>query len=167
MTADQLIKSLRLAPHPEGGFFRETYRAAGTIACNALPTGFGGDRVFSTSIYYLLQAGQVSMLHRIRSDELWHFHMGDALEVIDITPEGVLTTTVLGHDVAAGNTLQSVVPAGRWFGARLARPARDAFALVGCTVAPGFDFADFEMADRNTMLDAFGQHDAIIKALTH
>ena len=166
MTADQLIKSLRLAPHPEGGFFRETYRAAGTIACDALPNGFGGDRAFSTSIYYLLQAGQVSMLHRIRSDELWHFHMGDALEVIDITPEGVLTTTVLGHDVADGNTLQSVVPAGRWFGARLARPARDAFALVGCTVAPGFDFADFEMADRDAMLNAFGQHDAIIKALT-
>ena len=92
--------------------------------------------------------------------------MGDALEVIDITPQGVLTTTVLGHDVANGDTLQSVVPAGRWFGARLARPARDAFALVGCTVAPGFDFADFEMADRDAMLDAFGQHDAIVKALT-
>ena len=82
MTADQLIKSLRLAPHPEGGFFRETYRAAGTIAGNALPNGFAGDRVFSTSIYYLLQGSQVSALHRIRSDELWHFHMGDALEVI-------------------------------------------------------------------------------------
>ncbi len=167
MQAEQLISSLRLAPHPEGGFFRETYRAAGTIARHALPDGFDGDRVFSTSIYYLLQGGQVSMLHRIRSDEVWHFHMGDALELIDITPQGVLTATVLGHDVANGHTLQSVVPAGRWFGARLARPARDAFALVGCTVAPGFDFADFEMADRDTMLDAFGRHDAVIKAMTH
>ena len=166
MTADQLIKSLRLTPHPEGGFFRETYRAAETIARDALPNGFGGDRVFSTSIYYLLQARQISVLHRIRSDELWHFHMGDALEVIDITPDGALTTTVLGHDVADGNTLQSVVPAGHWFGARLARPAKDAFALVGCTVAPGFDFADFEMADRDAILNAFPQHQAIIKAMT-
>ncbi len=166
MTADQLIRLLRLAPHPEGGFFRETYRAQGTIARNALPNGFGGDRVFSTSIYYLLQAGQVSMLHRIKSDELWHFHMGDALEVIDITVDGALTTTVLGHDVADGNTLQSVVPAGRWFGARLARPAKDAFALVGCTVAPGFDFADFEIAHRDALLNAFGQHQAIIRAMT-
>ena len=145
---------------------RETYRAAGTIAGNALPNGFAGDRVFSTAIHYLLPAGQVSMLHRIRSDELWHFHMGDALEVIDITPDGALTTTVLGHDVAAGETLQSVVPAGRWFGARLARPAEDAFALVGCTVAPGFDFADFEMADRDAILNAFPQHRAIITAMT-
>ena len=166
MTADQLIKSLRLAPHPEGGFFRETFRAEGTIARNALPNGFAGDRVFSTSIYYLLQAGQVSMLHRIKSDELWHFHMGDALEVIDITGDGALTTTILGHDVADGNTLQCVVPAGRWFGARLARPANDAFALVGCTVAPGFDFADFEIAHRNALLDAFGQHETIIRAMT-
>ena len=166
MTADQLIKSLRLAPHPEGGFFRETYRAAGTIAGNALPNGFAGDRVFSTSIYYLLQGRQVSVLHRIRSDELWHFHMGDAMEVIDITRDGALTTTVLGHDVADGNTLQSVVPAGRWFGARLARPAKDAFALMGCTVAPGFDFADFEIAHRDTLLNAFPQHTAIIKAMT-
>ena len=100
MTADELIKSLRLTPHPEGGFFRETFRAEGTIARNALPNRFGGDRVFSTSIYYLLRAGQVSRLHRIRSDELWYFHIGDALEVIDITGDGVLTTTVLGHDVA-------------------------------------------------------------------
>ncbi len=167
MTADQLIKSLRLAPHREGGFFRETYRAAGTIAGDALPNGFGGDRVFSTSIYYLLLAGQVSVLHRIRSDELWHFHMGDALEVIDIAGDGALTTTVLGHDVADGNALQCVVPAGRWFGARLASPRQeDAFALMSCTVAPGFDFADFELADRDELLNAFPQQDAIIKALT-
>ena len=105
-------------------------------------------------------------MHRIRSDELWHFHMGDALELIDITPDGTLTTTVLGHDVADGNTLQAVVPAGRWFGARLARPAKDAFVLMGCTVTPGFDFADFEIAHRDALLNAFPQHTTIIKALT-
>ncbi len=166
MTADLLIQSLRLAPHPEGGYYRETYRAAGSIACDALPDGFGGDRAFSTAIYYLLQAEQISTLHRIKSDELWHFHMGDPLEVIEITPDGTLTTTVLGHDVAAGNTLQSVVLAGRWFGARLAAPAGDAFALVGCTVAPGFDFADFEIADRDALLTVFPQHTEIITAMT-
>ena len=166
MTADRLITSLGLAPHPEGGFFRETYRAAGTIAGNALPAGFAGDRAFSTSIYYLLRADQVSTFHRIRSDELWHFHMGDALDVIDIAPDGALNTAVLGHDVAGGERLQSVVPAGRWFGARLSRPRSDAFTLVGCTVAPGFDFADFEIAGREDLLAAFPQHDSIIKALT-
>ena len=164
MTAQELIQSLQLAPHPEGGFFRETYRAAGSIACDALPNSFGGDRVFSTSIYYLLQAEQVSTLHRIKSDELWHFHMGDALEVIEITPDGTLTTTVLGHDVAAGNTLQSVVPAGRWFGARLATPATDAFALVGCTVAPGFDFADFRLNTAEELHCDFPAHREIIDA---
>jgi hypothetical protein len=166
MKAQELIESLGLDPHPEGGHYRETYRAAGSIACEALPDGFGGDRVFSTSIYYLLQAEQVSTFHRIKSDELWHFHLGDPLEVIEINPDGTLTTTVLGHDVVAGNTLQSVVPAGRWFGARLATPTTDAFALVGCTVAPGFEFADFEIARREALLKAFPQHAAIIKAMT-
>ncbi len=167
MTADRLIKSLGLAPHPEGGFFREAYRAAGTITGNALPAGFAGDRAFSTSIYYLLRTDQVSTFHRIRSDELWHFYMGDALEVIDIAPDGVLTTTVLGHDVTGGDTLQSVVPAGRWFGARLSKPRPDAFALVGCTVAPGFDFADFEIAERDKLVAEFPEHAQVIKAMTH
>ena len=166
MTADQIITALGLASHPEGGFYRETYRAAGSIAKDALPPGFAADRVFATSIYYLLKAHQVSTLHRLRSDELWHFHSGDALEVIDIASDGVLTTTVLGHNIADGETLQSVVPGGRWFGARLARPRPGAYALVGCTVAPGFDFADFEIARRADLLAAFPQHDATITAMT-
>ena len=93
MTAEQLIKSLELAPHPEGGFFRETHRAGGMIGADALPAGFTGARAFSTSIYYLLAAEQVSTFHRIKSDESWHFHLGDALEVIDIAPDGTLTTS--------------------------------------------------------------------------
>ena len=155
-----------LASHPEGGYFRETYRAAGTIAKDALPAGFTGDRVFATSIYYLLKADQVSMLHRLRSDELWHFHAGDALEIVDLAPEGPLTTTVLGPAVDNGESLQAVVPAGHWFGARLVSPRAGAYALVGCTVAPGFDFADFQIADRENLLDEFPQHAEVIRAMT-
>ena len=166
MTGDQLIATLGLEPHREGGFFRETYRAAETIAAAALPPRFGGDRAFSTAIYFLLKAEQFSAFHRIRCDELWHFHMGEPLELVEITQDGRLTTTILGHDLANGARLQAVVPAGRWFGARLGEPRPDAFALLGCTVAPGFDFADFDLAGRDELLALFPQHEAIIQAMT-
>jgi predicted cupin superfamily sugar epimerase len=166
LTADLLIETLRLRPHPEGGFYRESYRAPESIAARALPGRFGGDRAFSTAIYFLLRGDQVSALHRLRSDEVWHFHLGAALELVEITAGGRLAVTRLGPDVAAGEVLQAVVPAGRWFGTRLAAPRPDAFALAGCTVAPGFDFADLEMARRDGLVAAHPQHEAIIRALT-
>lgn len=166
MTADAIIKTLGLVPHPEGGHFRETYRAAGTIPEDALPDGFPGVRVFATSIFYLLKADQVSTLHRLRSDELWHYHLGDGVEIVDIAPGGRLTTTVLGAAFDHGESLLVVAPAGHWFGARLADPQPGAFALTGCTVAPGFDFADFEIADRETLRAEFPQHAEIIEAMT-
>jgi predicted cupin superfamily sugar epimerase len=158
------IESLKLQPHPEGGYFRETYRSAEKIARGHLPQRFSGDRSFSTAIYFLLQGQEFSALHRIRQDEVWHFYDGGTLEVHAIDPAGVYSILRLGRDVRAGEVLQGVVPAGFLFGSRLADP--QSFALVGCTVAPGFDFADFEMPPREAILAEYPQHRAIIERLT-
>ena len=166
MNAAELVRELRLQPHPEGGYFRETYRAAETLS--ALPQRFAGERSISTAIYFLLEAGQCSHLHRIQSDEVWHFYSGDPLLVVEIDPAGALKTTRLGAP-AQGGTYQHMVPAGAWFGATLAEGGQSApvgFALVGCTVAPGFDFADFELADRATLLAEYPGHQDWIHRLT-
>ena len=136
----ELVDRLQLAPHPEGGYFRETYRATESVGAAALPRRFNGERSISTAIYFLLEAGQCSHLHRIRSDEIWHFYAGDPLDVVEIDAAGSLKTTRLGGDLL----YQHTVPAGVWFGATPAPGGR--FALVGCTVAPGFDFAGHEFA---------------------
>jgi predicted cupin superfamily sugar epimerase len=159
------IERLELQPHPEGGFFRETYRATGTIARDALPVGYGGSRSFATSVYFLLPSGAVSALHRLRSDELWFFHAGSPLVVTSIAPDGTLTQTRVGPDPARGEHLQATVAAGCWFGAAVEAPG--SFALVGCVVAPGFDFADFELGERAVLLRVFPQHRADIERLTH
>jgi len=159
------IARLGLRPHPEGGFFRETYRAADTLAPAALPSRFDGPRAASTAIYFLLTHDSFSALHRIRSDELWHFYAGDALLLSALDPAtGACTATRLGADPARGETFQAVVPAGAWFGAEVAAPG--SFALVGCTVAPGFEFADFELAERRTLLDRHPAARAVIERLT-
>jgi len=142
---DQLIKHLELKPHPEGGYYAETYRAAGRLPASALPSVFGGDRAYSTAILYLLPEGRKSALHRIRQDEVWHFYLGGPLRLVMISPAGKASEVVLGPDIPAGQRVQFAVPAGYWFGAA-PRPG-SVFSLVGCTVAPGFDFADFELAD--------------------
>ncbi|TDI99333.1 MAG: cupin domain-containing protein [Deltaproteobacteria bacterium] len=166
MTADQIIATLELEPHPEGGFFRETYRATETLSRAVLPSRFRGERAFSTAIYFLIQGKQFSALHRICSDELWHFYLGEPLEFVEITSDGRLTMTLLGHGITTVTRPQAVIPAGSWFGSRLARPDPHAFALVGCTVAPGFDFADFELASREKLLEAYPQHEDMIRAMT-
>jgi len=162
MDVARIIDRLKLAPHPEGGYFRETYRASETIEGTALPRRFGGERSISTAIYFLLEAGQCSHLHRIQSDEVWHFYAGDPLIVVEIDAAGGLRTTRLGNEPDA--VYQHVVPAGVWFGAIPAVNGR--FTLVGCTVAPGFDFADFELADRTTLLAEYPVHRDWILRLT-
>lgn len=164
MNVADLVQRLQLQPHPEGGWFRETYRAAESIAASALPRRFGGERSISTAILFLLEAGQCSRLHRIQADEVWHFHAGDPLIVVEIGVDGRLKTTRLGGDLAQGAVYQHVVPAGVWFGAAPAEGGR--FALVGCTVAPGFDFADFELADRDRMLAEYPAHQDWIRRLS-
>ena len=162
--AQHWIDRLHLQPHPEGGLYRQTYRASLTLPHSALP-GYGGDRAASTAIYFLLAGDQFSAFHRLRSDELWHFYAGSGLVVHVIEPGGNYSELLLGSDHAAsGEQFQAVVPAGCWFGSSLRHP--DTFALVGCTVAPGFDFADFEMAKRDELAAHYPQHRAIIERLT-
>jgi hypothetical protein len=158
------IDRLGLQPHPEGGYFAETYRSAETVAQAALPNRFSGERALSTAIYFLLEGTQTSALHRIQADELWHFYAGTPLHVAVIDPTGHLTTIRLGPNAAAGETFQAVVPAGCWFGS--SRLDAEGYSLVGCTVAPGFDFADFELATRAKLLVLFPQHRALIDRLT-
>jgi predicted cupin superfamily sugar epimerase len=164
MDAQFFIQHLNLLPHPEGGYFKEVYRAAETIAANALPQRFSGSRSFSTSIYYLLQQGDFSTFHRIKSDECWHYYAGETLLVHMIDGVGKYSCVMLGQNIEKGETFQFVVPAGVWFASEPA--SGTAFSLVGCTVSPGFDFDDFEIADRSKLLSAFSQHNEIIQRLT-
>jgi predicted cupin superfamily sugar epimerase len=166
VTAGDWIARLGLVPHPEGGWYRETYRAADVIPHGALPPRFSGSRHASTAVYFLITRDAFSALHRIRSDELWHFYAGDpvTLTILDADRRGSLVTLRLGGDPAGDGLPQAVIPAGAWFGAEVAAPG--AFALVGCTVAPGFDFADFELAARADLMARYPQHRAAIERLT-
>lgn len=154
--AADLVRDLRLLPHPEGGFYRETYRA----------TQVHGGRAASTMIYFLLPAGQVSRLHRIDADEGWHHYLGSTLEIfeLDEAEPGHPRVTRLGKNLAAGELPQHMVPAGRWFGAAPAAGAP--YALVGCTVAPGFEFAKFELGTRERLLARFPAAADIVARLT-
>ncbi len=160
------IERLDLRPHPEGGYFRETYRAVETVPASALPARFDGPRAFSTAVYFLLTRDAFSAFHRIRSDELWHFYAGDGvtIAVLDADGTGALTTASLGSDPTRGESPQVVIPAGAWFAAEVARAG--SFALVGCTVAPGFDFADFELGERVDLVRRYPQHRGAIERLT-
>lgn len=161
------IERLDLRPHPEGGYFRETYRASEALGTDSLPARFrGGARAFATAIYFLITRDAFSAFHRIRSDEIWHFYAGGAvrLAILDADGRGRLTTESLGRDPARGESPQVVIPAGAWFAAEVA--SAGAFALVGCTVAPGFDFADFELGERASLLAQYPQHRGVIERLT-
>jgi predicted cupin superfamily sugar epimerase len=164
LTVDGLVSSLGLLPHPEGGFYRETYRSPEVLAAAALPARFRGDRAMSTAIYFLVPHGAFSALHRIQSDEVWHFYRGAALEIVCIDPDGTRRDIRLGPDLDAGDVPQAVVAAGTWFGSRPVGAGE--YALVGCTVAPGFDFADFELAVRAELTARFPAHAGVIAALT-
>lgn len=164
MNAAYYVSAFGMQPHPEGGYFTETYRSPETIPQAALPDRFGGGRSFGTAIYFLLESHHVSHLHRIWSDEVWHFYAGGPLEVFVIDAGGSLSVIRLGSDPGKGEVFQAVVPAGCWFGSKTAEGT--AFSLVGCTVAPGFDFADFELANRTAMLAQFPQYRAVIDKLT-
>ena len=163
-TAAYWIEKLRLEPHPEGGYFRQTYKSDLTLARSALPAGFAGARVASTAIYFLLEGENFSAFHRLRSDELWHFYDGEPLVVHVIEPAGSVVRILLGRDVDAGQVLQAVVKAGSWFASHVADWS--SFALVGCTVTPGFDFDDFEIAKRADLLARYPQHPELIERLT-
>jgi uncharacterized protein len=162
--AQTYIQSLQLRAHPEGGFYRETYRSPLLMNVTQADQDKLAPRNVSTGIYFLLEQGNFSAFHKIRSDEMWHFYAGQALEVLEISPAGDLRCTRLGPDVLQGEVFQHVVPAHTWFASRVAEGG--AFSLVGCTVAPGFDFADFFMADRAALAAAFPQHRQTVYELT-
>jgi uncharacterized protein len=164
LSPDQLIRTLDLKPHPEGGYYRETYRSGEFIPRSSLPARFHGDRHYSTAIYYLLPAEAISRLHRIAADEVWHFYLGGPFTVVELKPDGSSDQVVLGPDVVGGQRLQHVVKAGTWFGA-YPNPGTD-YSLVGCTVAPGFDFADFEIGKQPELLRQYAREEQIIRRLT-
>ena len=162
--ADYWIKKLQLTPHIEGGAFREVYRSSLAIPAPSLPILFQGDRNICTSIYFLLQKGQFSAFHRIASDELWHFYFGDPLLIHEIGHGGALITHRLGSDPEAGEVFQTIIKAGSWFASL--PDAMGEYALVGCTVSPGFDFADLEMAGQETLSRQYPEHAKLISGLT-
>lgn len=161
MQPAQLIAVYNLSSHPEGGWYRQTYRSAEQIVADALPGRFSGSRPFSTAIYFLLEQGNFSAFHRIMSDECWHFYAGGPLEIFIIHPEGNLEVVIMGKQ--AGQHFQYVVPAGCWFASRPV--AGTSFSFTGCTVAPGFDFADFELANANILSGCYPQHEELIRSL--
>jgi len=158
------IEKLQLEAHPEGGYFRQTYRSEVSIAREALPAGFAGARAASTAIYFLLEGENFSAFHRLRSDEVWHFYAGDPLVVHVIEPEGNYSSILLGCDLEAGQVLQGVVRAGCWFASHVAD--WNSFSVVGCTVAPGFEFDDFELGKRAELVATYPQHREFIHRLT-
>jgi uncharacterized protein len=167
--ADYWISHLKLSKHIEGGYYRETYRSSLTFPSIAPGVAAGdtinGTRSASTSIYFLLKNGQFSAFHRIKSDEVWHFYDGDALDIFEIIRDGTLITHKLGRNPGKGESLQVVIKTHNWFGSRVCE--NGAFALVGCTVAPGFDFADFELADREALTASYPSHNTLIKEMTY
>jgi predicted cupin superfamily sugar epimerase len=150
----RLIAQLGLKPHPEGGYYCERYRSAMQVTA--------GERRRSalTSIVYLLTAESFSAFHRIASDEMWHHYRGGAVTIETLEPNGTHGQIALGE----GGHFQAVIPAGLWFAAHTAE--RESFALIGCDVAPGFDFEDFELASRSELLERFPQHRALVERWT-
>ena len=160
MTAQKLISLYSLLPHPEGGWYKETYKSVESIPAGAISARFGGSRSFSTAIYFLLEQGSFSAFHRIKSDECWHFYAGDPLLIYVINDNGELIEIKLGADIENGEVFQCVIPANHWFASKPSESSR--FCFVGCTVAPGFEFEDFELATAETLLKLSPLHSAFI-----
>jgi len=165
LIADQIISLFNLKPHPEeGGYFVETYRSSETISRNALPSRYKGVRNFGTAIYYLLTPGTFSAIHRLQSDEIFHFYLGDPVEMLQLWPDGSAKVLILGADILNGMQPQGIVPRGVWQGARLLKDGK--FALLGTTVSPGFEFADYESGHRDELVKSYPKYREWIIALT-
>ena len=159
-----LIEKYGLQIHPEGGWYKQTYQSDAFIPQDCLPAGFTGARPFATAIYFLLEHGNFSAFHRIKSDECWHFYAGQALEIFILTADGSLTINRLGSDFENNEQFQFVVPANCWFASRPA--AASEFCFVGCTVSPGFDFEEFELGTASELSATYPAHAEIIQQLS-
>ncbi len=157
MNAQYWVNQLDLLPHPEGGYYKETYRCADTLTVHT------EQRNISTAIYFLLEGSQKSHFHRIQSDELWFYHSGNTLEIIVLDEIGI-HTILLGNNPDKGESLQAIIPAGKWFGSRVKN--QEGYALVSCTVAPGFDFHDFELANAAALSKQFPEHRELIQEMS-
>ena len=162
--AKHYINKLQLKPHPEGGYYKEIYRAGEIILPENLPRRYKSSRNFSTSIYFLLEGKQVSNFHRLKSDEQWHFYDGSSVVVYVIEEDGNLNKIRLGRNIENEETLQTIIKLNSWFAAELSD--KTSFALIGCTVSPGFDFDDFEIGKRKDLVSKFPQHKNLINRLT-
>ena len=163
MNYNEIATYLQMQPHPEGGFYKETYRCEEKIDATKLAHSFSGERNIATGIYFMLLKNNFSAFHRIKSDEIWHFYSGGSLSVHVIHPNGKYELIQLGNQLEKGEVFQAMVPAASWFASECAPNVE--FSLVGCTVAPGFDFADFELAESNALTQIFPEHETIIKRL--
>ena len=167
MTASELIALLGLTPLPiEGGYFRETWRSTLTVGPGTLPLRYTSDKSLGTAIYYLLTSdpNSFSALHKLPTDEIYHFYLGDPVEMLLLMPDGGTRRVLLGHNIAADESVQFIVPAGVWQGSRLV--AGGEFALLGTTMSPGFDPSDYQPGTREELLAQYPRHAASIQALT-
>jgi uncharacterized protein len=163
LTVDELINRFQMVAHPEGGYYKQNYCSGEMIDAAHLPERFGGKRSFSTAIYFLLEGKQFSAFHRIKSDELWHFYYGNALNIYVIHANGELEIIKLGNNPFNNESFQAVVGAGCWFASQPIN--EDGFSFVGCTVSPGFDFTDFELAKAGELVKQYPQHNDLIHQL--
>lgn len=165
LSAARIREILNLEPHPiEGGYFVRTYASSHQLPENALPPGYSGPRHIGTAIYYLLTPETFSALHRLPGDEIFHFYLGDPVELLELRPDGTSARILLGHDLPAGMRPQHVVPAGIWQGSRLVSGGE--YALLGTTMAPGFDYADYETARPDELIAHYPAASELIRALT-
>lgn len=160
---ETIIKILGLMPHPEGGYYKEIYRSEEILRSDALPERYSGQRNFSTSIYYLLKSGQISQFHKIKSDEIWHFYSGSSVIIHCLNKEGYNKAAV-GKNIEEGENFQVVIKAGTWFAAEV--NDKISYSLIGCTVAPGFDFNDFILASRDELVKDYPVFEDLIKRFT-
>ncbi|HGG0417692.1 cupin domain-containing protein [Clostridium botulinum] len=161
--ANYFIEELHMTAHPEGGYYKESFISAENITDSDLTTTFEDKRILWTSIYFLLRNGEVSNFHRLKSDEMWYYHSGSPLTIYMITPEGEFITEQLGLDIEKGEKPQVLVPKNYIFGSAMNNKG---YALVGCMVSPGFEFRDFELFERDTLLNLYPKYKETIEKLT-
>jgi predicted cupin superfamily sugar epimerase len=161
VSINELIETYKMITHPEGGYYKETYRSNETLQEECLPIRFRGERIFSTGIYYLLRGNEFSAFHRIKSDEMWHFYAGNPLNIYVIDHAGNFELITMGQNFNNGEVFQAVIRAGNWFAAQPVNV--NGFSFMGCTVAPGFDFEDFELAKAEQLVEMYPQHADLIR----
>ena len=163
MDAKEIIAKFKLEKHPEGGYFKEVYRSEGIISEDNLPNNIDGKRNYSTSIYFLLTSHDFSAFHKINQDEIWHFYLGTTLKLHMISPEGNYSFVMIGNNFKENEVPQFIVPAQYYFAAEVVK--KNSYSFVGCTVAPGFDFRDFDMPKSSNLIEKYPDHKSIIERL--